>query len=154
MVNWKSKFQFVRVSSTVCEKLRWKYHKLELSLTNSMDKIQKQCYDSVKQGVDGKKGANYPEVKISFPFCKGNFHPWVEIWQLGWWCDFRELRLQQSGCQIDAVRLNAMSIELCQNITPVEKAEQLVCRPIVQLFPFIGVDVVHHQINIFLLKLV
>ena len=35
-----------------------------------------------------------------------------------------------------------------------EKAEQLVCRPIVQLFPFVGVNVVHHQINIFLLKLV
>ena len=47
-----------------------------------------------------------------------------------------------------------MSIELCQNITPVEKAEQLVGRPIVQLFPFVGVNVVHHQINIFLLKLV
>lgn len=77
LVNWKSKFQFVRVNSTVCEKSRWEYRKPELSLTNSMDKIQKQCYDSVKQGVDGKKGANHPEVKISLLFCKGIFHPWV-----------------------------------------------------------------------------
>ena len=35
-----------------------------------------------------------------------------------------------------------------------QEAEQLVCRPIVQLLPFIGVDIVHHQVNLLLLKLV
>ena len=40
-----------------------------------MNKNRKRCYDNVKYGVDGKKSVNYPEVKISFLFCKGNFHP-------------------------------------------------------------------------------
>ena len=47
-----------------------------------------------------------------------------------------------------------MCVEFCQDIISMQEAEQLVSRPIVQLLPFVGVNVVHHQVNLRLLELV
>ena len=47
-----------------------------------------------------------------------------------------------------------MDIKPVQNIIAVKEAEQLVCRPVVQLFSCVGIDVTHHQRNIVLGKMV
>ena len=47
-----------------------------------------------------------------------------------------------------------MDVEPVQNTIAVEEAEQLVCRPVVQLFSCVGIDVTHHQRNIVLGKMV
>ena len=47
-----------------------------------------------------------------------------------------------------------MDIKPVQNIIAVEEAEQLVCRPVVQLFSCVGIDVTHHQRNVGLREMV
>ena len=49
------------------------------------------------------------------------------------------LFFQQIWCEIDLICGDCLDPELMQGILPVEEAEQLVCRPVVQLFScFIG----------------
>ena len=38
-------------------------------------------------------------------------------------------------------------MELLSHVTAIEEAEQLVCRPVVQLLSCIGINVIHHQVN-------
>ena len=66
----------------------------------------------------------------------------------------RGLLLQQLRSENDVIRLDFADIELQQNIIPIEKAEQLVGRPAVQLFAFVGVDMRKHQVNILLLEII
>ena len=60
------------------------------------------------------------------------------------------LLLQQFRSQIDLGSINGTRMELLSHVTAIEEAEQLVCRPVVQLLSCIGINVIHHQVNLFL----
>ena len=64
----------------------------------------------------------------------------------------RILLPQQLRRQDDSIWLGFAEIEPRQNIIPVDEAEQLAGRPVVQLSSFVGVDTKNHKVNILLLK--
>ena len=64
------------------------------------------------------------------------------------------LFFQQIWCEIDLICGDCLDPELMQGILPVEEAEQLVCRPVVQLFPCVRINVTHHEGHILLVQVV
>ena len=64
------------------------------------------------------------------------------------------LFFQQIWCEIDLICGDCLDPELMQGILPVEEAEQLVCRPVVQLFPCVRINVAHHEGHILLVQVV
>ena len=64
------------------------------------------------------------------------------------------LFFQQIWCEIDLICGDCLDPELMQGILPVEEAEQLVCRPVVQLFPCVRINVAHHERHILLVQVV
>lgn len=64
------------------------------------------------------------------------------------------LFFQQPRCEIDVVSGNLADVQYIQNVLAVEEAEQLVCRPVVQLFSCVGIDVTHHKSDIVLCQVI
>lgn len=45
-------------------------------------------------------------------------------------------------------------MKLRENILAMDCAEQLVCRPVVQLFTCVGINVAHHEVDVILLQMI
>ena len=60
---------------------------------------------------------------------------------------------QQFRFKNDLVCVNTLNFQVVQSIFAVKEAEQLVCRPVVQLFTWIRVNMRHHQIHLVLRKI-
>ena len=144
LLTCKSKCKFVRVNATA--KFKNFDSLLQVwgnSLFNGVECVK---INSIRQEI-GKKAKNSQRSDCRLLFCKGKSHPWkFSVWHLKCW----GLLLQQLRRQNNVVCLDFADIELRQNIIPVDEAEQLVCRPTVQLSSFIRVDMRKHQVNILL----
>jgi hypothetical protein len=87
-------------------------------------------------------------------FCNRRIHPCSRYGHGCWRRIFIVLSFEKSGLQQDILGGNWGASYFLQNLFSVVKAERFVGTTIVQLFPFVGIDVVHHSRDFFLAQVI